>query len=886
MDLQDEERLEYYKKMTVHPSGISKDKTPHKAELTMTDADIEAFYSERYADVNVAAFLENERKERLFGLCNMVKPGESFLDIGCADGGHMNVLYQRGIHGIGLDLAVTNILRGREKNPHLKFVHGFAEEIPFSDNFFDVVLLGDVIEHFRNPRAVLSECLRVARTGLVICVPIKEEITEEHINPFSVDKILSLLNMFLMKISLYNPEGEIISKDSAVSGLNEFPWLLIRAEKSDTSDNEIKKYNDVYLSEIESRGKTELLANDQWKLGDFHSRDPTEIARFNLVSHLIEGNRVLEIGSGNGDSTISLLKTAREVVGVDISEPGIRDAYQYSKTQDLSHLPSFYVMDATALAFPDNTFDTVVIPEVIEHIRSSRKIFQEAIRVVRNGGRIIFSVPDGLLVPWCGHLRIFFKDTLKTELSQYSDTISWHDLPFKKWIIGSFFVKKEHPIRVKGPSIDILMPSYNGRSTIESAIRSVIDQTYTNWILFVINDGGEELGDIIEKFQDSRIRYISCEHKGKSHALNFGLQNSTGEYLSYLDDDDILYPLHLEELIRGIEKENAEFVYADWYEVSYNEHNTEFWRGIECRQNVTPDMLITQNYINHKCILHTRKLINDIGEYDEDLSILIDWDIIRRMAFKIKPVHIWSLTSERIRHYEKNILINRITGLWTRDKIKAMESVLRIINKTDSLGATTVDLIRAIKSAMVSVPYYQYPQLFELSQNLQTKDNQLLELSHNLQTKDNQLLELSQNLRTKDNQLLELSQNLQTKDNQIRSIQQEISIKDLQFQEITGQLESITRVVSEKDQKLQEIIAKAEILALEGIKKDHQLEEQTVHIHAIEHKISTLEKSIVWQLTMTFHTNIVERLLPQNTRRRKYYNHIFDRIRQSMTKNL
>lgn len=729
------ETLEYYKRMTVHPSGISKDKIPQKAELTQTDAALEAFYSERYADVDVAGFLENERKERLFGLCNMVKPGESFLDIGCANGGHMNVLYQRGIHGIGLDLAITNILRGREKYPHLKFIHGFAEEISFSDNFFDVVLLGDVIEHFRDPKEVLSECLRVARKGVIICVPIKEEITEEHINPFNVDSIHSLLDIFNLKEIFYNSRGEEISKEMAISDLSEFPWLLIRAEKSENFDTEIKKYRGVYSSKIEGRRKTELLDNDQWKRGDFHSRDPTEIARFNLISHLVEGNRVLEIGSGNGDSTLALQKTGCVVIGVDISEVGIRDAYQYSKTHDSYDISSFCLMDATALAFADNTFDTVVIPEVIEHVMSSLKIFQEAIRVVRNGGRIIFSVPDGLLVPWNGHLRIFFKDTLMSELSQYSDVISWHDLPFKKWIIGSFFVKKEHPRSISGPAIDILMPSYNGRMTIERAIRSVIDQTYKNWNLIIINDGGEELRDIIEKFHDPRIKYLASEHKGKSHALNIGLQNSDEKYISYLDDDDILYPIHLEELIKGILKENAEFVYTDWYEVSYDDKNREFRREIEFRQDVTPDMLITQNYINHKCILHSRKLLNEIGLYDEDLSVLIDWDIIRRMSFKAKPVHIWSLTSERIRYYDNNTLTNRITGLWTRDKNKAMKSVMKIVHKTDTLGATAEDLNRALKRAMVVVSYYNYPLIQGLNEN-----NKIL--NESIVTKDDQILEL------------------------------------------------------------------------------------------------------------------------------------------------
>ncbi|MFC2067701.1 class I SAM-dependent methyltransferase [Chloroflexota bacterium] len=195
MTLEHEEALEFYKNLAISPIGIPKDEVPCQASTDMSDAELVAFYSEQYLDVDVAEFLIKERRERLYGLCNLVQPGEFCLDVGCANGAHMEILHQRGISAVGLDLSVPNILRGRERYPHLKFIHGFAEEIPFKDNYFDIVLLGDIIEHLRNPTTTLAECMRVAKKGLVLCVPIKEEFTEEHINPFSFQRIVELLQL-------------------------------------------------------------------------------------------------------------------------------------------------------------------------------------------------------------------------------------------------------------------------------------------------------------------------------------------------------------------------------------------------------------------------------------------------------------------------------------------------------------------------------------------------------------------------------------------------------------------------------------------------------------------------------------------------------------------
>jgi hypothetical protein len=112
-------------------------------------------------------------------------------------------------------------------------------------------------------------------------------------------------------------------------------------------------------------------------------------------------------------------------------------AQKTARAQNVSQKTNFRVGDAAKTEFADNYFDSVIIPELIEHIKDPHLIINEAIRVVKPGGLVMISVPDGP-DPNPDHIRCFFKESLKLELAQYTDEIIWHALPFKRWLIATF----------------------------------------------------------------------------------------------------------------------------------------------------------------------------------------------------------------------------------------------------------------------------------------------------------------------------------------------------------------------------------------------------------------------------------------------------------------
>lgn len=405
-----------------------------------SDRRILDFYNKQYEKVETFSFLLNSRRERLEGLCNMVRRNEFFLDIGCADGAHMEILHQRGIQGIGIDVSIPNILRGIKHFPYLRFIHGFAEKIPFDDDLFNVAIMGDILEHLRDPRSTLKEVLRVAK-AVAACVPIGGK-TLEHIYPYpTIDAVENLFNGIDVNLTWYNSSGEKIERDK-VTISDSKPWVYVRAERTDTFS--INQQIDTTIDSACNIITAVEDVRDEWDERTI-SRDFQEVMRFHSTAEIVEGPMVLEMACGNGDMSVVIAKKGIKLHGIDIKIKGINWAIRSAAAQGLSNTTHFEVSDAAKTKFPNDYFDSVIIPELIEHIKDPHRIITEALRVVKPGGLILISVPDGP-DPNPDHIRCFLRETLRIELAQYSNEIIWYQLPFKRWLIGTFRKKSNAAI--------------------------------------------------------------------------------------------------------------------------------------------------------------------------------------------------------------------------------------------------------------------------------------------------------------------------------------------------------------------------------------------------------------------------------------------------------
>lgn len=113
--------------------------------------------------------------------------------------------------------------------------------------------------------------------------------------------------------------------------------------------------------------------------------------------------------------------------------------------------------------------------------------------------------------------------------------------------------------------VSIITPCYNASLYIKDTIESVLNQTYENWELLVIDDcSTDNSAEIIKSYRDKRIRYYKTEKPSGSPALprNIGIANSFGQYIAFLDSDDIWYPTKLESQLKYMCENNVDFVYS------------------------------------------------------------------------------------------------------------------------------------------------------------------------------------------------------------------------------------------------------------------------------------------------------------------------------------
>lgn len=118
--------------------------------------------------------------------------------------------------------------------------------------------------------------------------------------------------------------------------------------------------------------------------------------------------------------------------------------------------------------------------------------------------------------------------------------------------------------------VSIIMPSYNTERYIGNSIRSVIQQSYSNWELIIIDDCSTDHTDaVVNQFlSDKRIRYLkNNENSGAAISRNRGLKAARGQWIAFLDSDDLWMPKKLEKQIRFMEEHDYRFTYTNYIEI-------------------------------------------------------------------------------------------------------------------------------------------------------------------------------------------------------------------------------------------------------------------------------------------------------------------------------
>ena len=124
--------------------------------------------------------------------------------------------------------------------------------------------------------------------------------------------------------------------------------------------------------------------------------------------------------------------------------------------------------------------------------------------------------------------------------------------------------------------VSIIMPSYNTAPYIAESIQSVIDQTYKDWELIIVDDcSTDNTDEVLEYIKDSRIRYFKNDKNlGAAVSRNKALREARGQWIAYLDSDDLWMPEKLEKQIRFMEANGYAFSYTNYEEIDVDGNKT------------------------------------------------------------------------------------------------------------------------------------------------------------------------------------------------------------------------------------------------------------------------------------------------------------------------
>ena len=191
------------------------------------------------------------------------------------------------------------------------------------------------------------------------------------------------------------------------------------------------------------------------------------------------------------------------------------------------------------------------------------------------------------------------------------------------------------------PLVSIIMPAYNAEKTIVESIESVLRQTYTNWELIVVNDGSKDSTTaVVLAIYDERLRLIEQENGGVANARNNGINNAKGQYIAFLDSDDLWVEEKLERQIRTLVGGKHKMCFSKTWCFGENINHTS-----DCFVNVAldfedKDKILVYDFIPILTVLIAKDVLDEVGYFDERFQGVEDWDLWIRVLQKYEAIYL------------------------------------------------------------------------------------------------------------------------------------------------------------------------------------------------------------------------------------------------------
>jgi glycosyltransferase involved in cell wall biosynthesis len=230
------------------------------------------------------------------------------------------------------------------------------------------------------------------------------------------------------------------------------------------------------------------------------------------------------------------------------------------------------------------------------------------------------------------------------------------------------------------PLVSVIIPAYNAASFITETLESVFAQTFKDFEVIIINDGSpdtEEFERILQPYMN-RVVYLKQENQGPSAARNLGILRARGEYLAFLDADDLWLPEYLNEQMKLFKQTaSLDLVYADVLQYhSSTADGVPYSQDCPSRGPVTFESLVTEEcQIPTSSVIVRKQVVQDAGLFDEQLWRCEDYDLWLRIAYR----------GARMAHQQKVLGSSRVRlDSLAAQQIKMLQGMVRVLSKLET----------------------------------------------------------------------------------------------------------------------------------------------------------------------------------------------------------
>lgn len=265
--------------------------------------------------------------------------------------------------------------------------------------------------------------------------------------------------------------------------------------------------------------------------------------------------------------------------------------------------------------------------------------------------------------------------------------------------------------------VSIVISAYNAEKYIAETLKSVLQQTWLNLEVIVVNDGStDNTTGVCASFKQERLKVISQENKGQDAALNTGYQYSSGDYIKFMDSDDLLNPEMIERQMEVLDGSEDFVAYGEWARFYDDNFEAADFTPLSYWMDAAPLDFLTAEpcgvMLQCGIMLIPRKLIEKAGLWNEGLILFNDTEFFNRIIINSNGIKF----SPGARLYYRSGMLNSISAGEARKFYESTYLAANLIAEQLLPIEDSARIRRLISNTYLMQYYRMYPKFSDLQQ--------------------------------------------------------------------------------------------------------------------------------------------------------------------------